>query len=291
MARRKKRYATARHPVTGKRTLLHRQVAEELVGRPLFPGEIVHHIDGDCTNNAPENLLILPSQAYHAHIEWILRREKAGQPTLFPELHDEVRAKRKGTLFEFVVVKGAVKVTAPGMIQAKTVSRKAEIGFVPPPGFMLEGMTYKRLSEQVQELANPQRSDAFVRRFRDAVRLGEVKAINLPGERFTMPKQYSRRGKPGTYQKDTKEMLFELTPEFEAWFEEQNKELAVSRQGGQVKATEETIAAGLVDFDALAKETQAKMQKSFEKGQKLGKGRGGKASAAKKPATRTRKKA
>ncbi|WP_189643768.1 hypothetical protein [Deinococcus piscis] len=151
-------------------------------------------------------------------------------------------------------------------------------------------MTYKRLSEQVQELVNPQRSDTFIKRFREAVRTGEVKAINLPGERFTMPKQYTRRGQSGTYQKDTKEMLFEVTPEFEAWFEEQNKDLAVSRQGGQVKVTEETLAAGLVDFEALARETQEKMQASFEKGQQLGKSRGAKKPAA-KPAARNRKKA
>ena len=150
---------------------------------------------------------------------------------------------------------------------------------------------YKRLSEQVQSLVNPQRSDTFIKRFREAVRTGQIKAINLPSERFTMPKQYTRRGKTGTYQKDTKEMLFEVTPEFEAWFEEQNKDLAVSRQGGQVKVTEETLAAGLVDFGALARETQAKMQASYEKGQLLGKSRGAKSKpggAKSKPAARSR---
>lgn len=141
-------------------------------------------------------------------------------------------------------------------------------------------MTYKRLSEQVQELTNAQRSDTFVRQFREAVRQGEFKAIYLPGERFTMPKQYTRRGKSGTYQKDTKEMLFEYTPEFEAWFDDMNRELAVSRKGGSIKPTIETVEAGLVDFEALARETQEKMQASFEKGQALGKSR------AKKPAGR-----
>ncbi|MDO4264742.1 MAG: hypothetical protein Q4C67_11145 [Deinococcus sp.] len=141
-------------------------------------------------------------------------------------------------------------------------------------------MTYKRLSEQVQELTNAQRSDTFVRQFREAVRQGEFKAIYLPGERFTLPKQYTRRGKSGTYQKDTKEMLFDYTPEFEAWFDGVNRELAVSRKGGSIKATVETVEAGLVDFETLARETQEKMQASFEKGQALGKTR------AKKPASR-----
>ncbi|GHG07756.1 hypothetical protein GCM10017783_20380 [Deinococcus piscis] len=144
-------------------------------------------------------------------------------------------------------------------------------------------MTYKRLSEQVQELTNAQRSDTFVRQFREAVRQGNFKAIYLPGERFTLPKQYTRRGKSGTYQKDTKEMLFEHTPKFERWFEDMNRELAVSRKGGSIKATVETVEAGLVDFEALARETQQKMQASFEKGQALGKSR------SKQPAPRRRK--
>lgn len=98
-----KRYALARHPDSGKRVRAHRLIAERHLGRALLPGEIVHHVDGDCRNNAPDNLLVLPSQAYHAHIEAILRRERAGQPYLFPQLHEGVRIRRRGTLFEFVV--------------------------------------------------------------------------------------------------------------------------------------------------------------------------------------------
>ncbi len=81
-------------------------------------------------------------------------------------------------------------------------------------------------------------------------------------------------------------MLFEVTPEFESWFEEQNKDLAVTRQGSSLKPTVENIQAGLVDFEALAKETQARMQASYEKGQKLGKSRGGKKTAAKSSSKR-----
>lgn len=46
----------------------HRVVAEEMLGRPLDPKEVVHHKDGNHLNNDPSNLEILPSQAEHARI-------------------------------------------------------------------------------------------------------------------------------------------------------------------------------------------------------------------------------
>ncbi|WP_027460604.1 hypothetical protein [Deinococcus murrayi] len=133
-------------------------------------------------------------------------------------------------------------------------------------------MTYKKLSEQVQELSNPQRSDAFVKQFREAVRVGKFDATFLT-ERFTMPKTFARRGGGGSYQRDTRDMLFEVTPDFEAWFQETNAALASTRPTGKVKPTAENIAAGLVDFKALAEETRRKMQANYEKGQNLGKSR------------------
>jgi hypothetical protein len=56
----------------------HRVVAEQMLGRALMPGEIVHHIDGDKHNNNPSNLQVM-TQDHHlrehlapdaAPIEW-----------------------------------------------------------------------------------------------------------------------------------------------------------------------------------------------------------------------------
>lgn len=101
----RKRYLTVKNKTTGKTALLHRQLAAAMLGRPLSPAEIVHHRDGDSTNNDCANLLVLPSQAYHAHIEYHLRCEKKGMPSLFPELFSEVKTQRQGTLFDHLLLK------------------------------------------------------------------------------------------------------------------------------------------------------------------------------------------
>lgn len=44
----------------------HRVVAEQMLGRALRPGEVVHHIDRNKRNNNPENLMVFSSQAEHA---------------------------------------------------------------------------------------------------------------------------------------------------------------------------------------------------------------------------------
>jgi len=59
----------------------HRIVAEQMLGRPLKRGEIVHHIDGNRHNNAPDNLQVM-SQADHLRLHhaemWVARKLKNG---------------------------------------------------------------------------------------------------------------------------------------------------------------------------------------------------------------------
>ena len=43
----------------------HRVVAERMLGRPLAPGEVVHHRDGSRRNNDPSNLEVFASNAEH----------------------------------------------------------------------------------------------------------------------------------------------------------------------------------------------------------------------------------
>lgn len=51
--------------IRGKKKLQHIAIAEAALGKPLPPGAEVHHVDENPSNNAPGNLVICPSAAYH----------------------------------------------------------------------------------------------------------------------------------------------------------------------------------------------------------------------------------
>lgn len=49
----------------------HRILAEEIIGRPLKKGEVVHHKDGNPRNNSIDNLEVVSSQAEHAKLHCV----------------------------------------------------------------------------------------------------------------------------------------------------------------------------------------------------------------------------
>src|SRR5262245_16768667 len=50
--------------VDGRNRLEHRVVAEQTIGRPLRRGEEVHHVNGDKSDNRPENLEVLSTREH-----------------------------------------------------------------------------------------------------------------------------------------------------------------------------------------------------------------------------------
>lgn len=53
-------------------------MAEQILGRPLLAGEVVHHRDGNKRNNSVENIVVFASQRehakHHAELSWFLKQ-------------------------------------------------------------------------------------------------------------------------------------------------------------------------------------------------------------------------
>lgn len=58
----------------------HRVIAEQKIGRKLHKGEIVHHIDGNKSNNHPDNLEVM-TQSQHIRAHMINGKLKGGDAT------------------------------------------------------------------------------------------------------------------------------------------------------------------------------------------------------------------
>lgn len=69
--------------VNGSRRLEHVRIAESVLGRRLPKGSVVHHANGDATDNSKANLVICPNNGYHRHLH---RRLNAWKTTGNPNL-------------------------------------------------------------------------------------------------------------------------------------------------------------------------------------------------------------
>ena len=56
--------------INGKTKQVHRLVMEEHIGRELTKEEVVHHIDGDKSNNKLDNLMLLPNKAANSRLHY-----------------------------------------------------------------------------------------------------------------------------------------------------------------------------------------------------------------------------
>lgn len=62
----------------GRHAVEHRRVVELAIGKPLPDGAVVHHVNGDKTDNRTSNLVVCQDQTYHAGLHARQRVLQAG---------------------------------------------------------------------------------------------------------------------------------------------------------------------------------------------------------------------
>lgn len=247
----RKRYAHVRDPKTGKRLLAHRVLAAELLARPLLPGEVVHHRDGDGMNNAPGNLLVLPSQRYHAHIEYHLRREQLGMPSLFPELFQGVKHEPCGTLFDQIC---SLAVKEPPLSRRRAPARR------PPPADLHPGL----LQELDDPVPGPQACSQLERIWEEGARAGGPRLLREVLATLHLSGAQGGGCRP----------VWVKTPA-ENPLVKQHGTVAPKRCGSSAgpRVSLEAVESGELDFKALAEDTRRQLQAHYDRGKQLSRSR------------------
>jgi hypothetical protein len=94
---------TSSRPINPNRKIVesreYRRIVERILGRPLPPKAVVHHVDENRFNNVPSNFVVCPDEAYHRM------------------LHQRMRALREGGNANFLKCKICKKWDAPTAIK------------------------------------------------------------------------------------------------------------------------------------------------------------------------------